>query len=155
MKKTLIILLVLFTLFTLAACGEKEEYKKTLNDNNTTQKENNNEKQQEEKKDNQIIDDEIIEFDESDNPIVTNENITVTEVINCNNCVYAYFSEEKYLGSTLNEGEYTTDVNKLKTNGGKQRHNFFGLVLVDNKISRAYSCILKESKIYCIEGSTN
>ena len=43
----------------------------------------------------------------------------------------------------------------FKTAGGKQRHNFFGLVLSDNKISRAYSCIWKNNKIYCIEGSTN
>ena len=39
--------------------------------------------------------------------------------------------------------------------GGKQRHNFFGLVLNGNTISRAYACILKNNKIYCIEGSTN
>ena len=39
--------------------------------------------------------------------------------------------------------------------GGKQRHNFFGLVLSGNTISRAYSCILKDNKIYCIEGSVD
>ena len=28
-------------------------------------------------------------------------------------------------------------------------------MLLDNKISRAYSCIRKDNKIYCLEGSTN
>ena len=53
----------------------------------------------------------------------------VEEVINCNVCVYAYFSDEgdkvKTLGSTLSSNEYTTDINNLKTAGRKQRHNFF------------------------------
>ena len=57
--------------------------------------------------------------------------------------------------STLSKDEYTTDIRNLKTGGGKQRHNFFGLILADNKISRAYACILKNNKVYCIEGSTD
>ena len=59
------------------------------------------------------------------------------------------------VGSTISVSDYTTDINNLKTQGGKQRHNFFGLVLSGNTISRAYACILKDNKIYCIEGSTN
>ena len=85
--------------------------------------------------------------------------VVVEEVINCDGCVYAYFSDEgdkaKTLGSTLSSSDYTNDINNLKTAGGKQRHNFFGLVLSGNTISRAYACILKDNKIYCIEGSTN
>ena len=88
-----------------------------------------------------------------------NKPVVVEKVINCDGCVYAYFSDEgdkaKTLGSTLSPEEYTTDISKLKTGGGKQRHNFFGLVLSDNKISRAYSCIRKDNKIYCIEGSVD
>ena len=59
------------------------------------------------------------------------------------------------MGSNLSYSDYTTDINNLKTAGGKQRHNFFGLVLSGNTISRAYACVLKDNKIYCIEGSTN
>lgn len=106
-----------------------------------------------------IFDDEIIEWDDIDNEPYEEEKVVVDEVINCDGCVYAYFSDEgdkaKTLGSTLSPQEYTIDISNLKTGGGKQRHNFFGLVLSDNKISKAYSCIWKNNKIYCIEGSTN
>ena len=106
-----------------------------------------------------IFDDEIIEWDDEDNEPYEEEKVVVEEVVNCDGCVYAYFSDEgdkaKTLGSTLSPEEYTTDISNLKTGGGKQRHNFFGLVLSDNKISRAYSCIWKNNKIYCLEGSTN
>ena len=106
-----------------------------------------------------IIDDEIIEFDDDDNTPYEDEVVVVDEVINCDGCVYAYFSDEgdkaKTLGSTLSSSEYTTDINNLKTKGGKQRHNFFGLVLSGNTISKAYACILKNNKIYCIQGSTD
>ena len=122
------------------------------------------EKKPEEKKDNNgnntVIDDEIIEIDDEDNvPPSTEGRVTVEEVINCEGCVYAYFSDEgdkaKRLGDTLSSDEYTTDINNIRISGNKQRHNFFGLVLTGNTISRAYSCILKDNKIYCIEGSTN
>ena len=107
-----------------------------------------------------IVDDEIIEWDDTDNePYRDEEKVIVEEVVNCDGCVYAYFSDEgdnaKALGSTLSPSEYTTDINNLKTKGGKQRHNFFGLVLSDNTISKAYACILKNNKIYCIQGSTD
>lgn len=106
-----------------------------------------------------IYDDEIIEWDDEDNQPYEEEKVVVDEIVNCDGCVFAYFSDEgdeaKTLGSTLSEGEYTTDITAIKTNGGKQRHNFFGLVLSEGKISRAYSCILKNNKIYCIEGSTD
>jgi hypothetical protein len=107
-----------------------------------------------------IYDDEIIEWDDVDNePYEEEKNVVVEEVVNCDGCVYAYFSDEgdkaKTLGSTLSPSEYTTDINNLKTGGRKQRHNFFGLVLSDNTISKAYACILKNNKIYCIQGSTN
>jgi len=106
-----------------------------------------------------IIDDEIIEYDDEENVPLNEGPVVVNEVINCDGCVYAYFSDEgdkaKTLGSTVSTSEYTTDINNLKTLGGKQRHNFFGLVLSGDTISRAYACILKDDKIYCIEGSTN
>ena len=155
MKKILVCLISLIMIFTLTACGNdnKEE---TNKQNGTSQKE---EQKKEENNNQVVIDDEIIDFDDEDNnPPVDEGRVTVSEVINCNNCVYAYFDKEgneaKKIGYTVSPNEYTTDINNLKK-GGKQRHNFFGLVLEGNIISRAYACILKDSKIYCIEGSDN
>lgn len=157
MKKILVCLFSLIMIFTLTACGndnKEKEITPTITPTVTpvvTPKENNNQV---------VIDDEIIDIDDEDNKPPVNEGTTiVSEVINCPNCVFAYFSKEGdeavRLGSTISSSDYTTDINNLKTTGGKQRHNFFGLVLSGNTISRAYACILKNNKIYCIEGSTN
>ncbi len=167
-------LLTVFVVFTLTACGKDQKEESSNKENEISQQEKTIEKEtkEEEKQQNNIveekqqensnivIDDEIIEFDDEENkPPIIEGTVTVSEVINCPGCVYAYFSKEGdeavRLGSTLSSSDYTTDINNLKTAGGKQRHNFFGLVLSGNTISRAYSCILKNNKIYCIEGSTN
>lgn len=164
MKKMLMVLLVVMMFFTLTACGTKEE--ETNNSNNNNQAQQNTGKKEEEKKEetkeennNVVIDDEIIELDDEDNVPYENEKVVVEKVINCDGCVYAYFNAEgdkaKKIGQTLSTDEYTTDITNLKTMGGKQRHNFFGLVLSGNKISKAYACILKDNKIYCIQGSTD
>ena len=151
-KKFLISLLAIVMCLMLVGCGK--ENNSNNNSNQTNENTSNNTS-------NNIIidDDEIIDFDDEDNAPINEETVVVDEVINCDGCVYAYFSDEgdkaKTIGSTLSSSEYTTDINKLKTSGGKQRHNFFGLVLSGNTISRAYACILKDNKIYCIEGSTN
>ena len=154
MKKTLFILFTLILAITITGCGSKKE--KQSNKENQEQKEN---KQQNNSNGNISIDDEIIEIDDEDNKPVEGGRITVEEVINCEGCVYAYFSDEgesaKKLGDTLSDDEYTTDINDIRTAGNKQRHNFFGLVLSGNTISKAYSCILKDNKIYCIQGSTD
>ena len=153
MKKILTILLITIMCLTLTACGNTSEPSKK--ENNTSQKEN----KKEENNNVVIDDDEIIDFDDEDNTPIQSENVIVEKVINCDGCVYAYFTGElenaKKIGSTLTDDEYTTDIRTLKTMGGKQRHNFFGLVLSGNKISKAYACILKDNKIYCIQGSTN
>ena len=163
MNKIFIVLLAAVVLLNLTGCDNKTE-KESPNGNNTSQKEEENKKEENKKEENKnenegYIDDEIIEFDDEDNVPTDEGNVVVKEVINCDGCVYAYFSGEgdkaKTLGSTLSPSEYTTDINNLKTAGGKQRHNFFGLVLSNNTISRAYACVLKDNKIYCIEGSTN
>ncbi len=159
MKKMMLIVLSLVLLFTITGCGptkEKENNKQQPEQKNE-EKENNN--QQNNSNNNSYIeDDEIVDIDDEDNT-PPEERITVEEVINCEGCVYAYFSGEndkaKKLGDTLTDDEYTTDINTIKTTGGKQRHNFFGLVLSGNTISKAYSCILKDNKIYCIQGSTD
>jgi len=173
-NKILICLLVLSMCLVLIGCGKKEENNninnetntnQTNEDNNNTNNDNNDinkeniDDNNNNSSDDVVVDDEILDIEDEDNtpPIV--EKVTVSEVINCDNCVYAYFSAEgenaKKIGDTVANDEYTTDVNTLKTSGGKQRHNFFGLVLSDNTISRAYACILKDNKIYCLEGSTN
>lgn len=185
MKKILVFLLSIVMIFSLTACGSKKDNNKstptpiptavptptptptptatptpepTLEPTPTpvvtptttpTPKENNN----------VIIDDEIIEIDDEDNqPPVVEGKVKVKKVINCKNCVYAYFDKEGKdavkIGDTISKSDYTTDINDLKK-GNKQRHNFFGLVLKGNKIARAYACILKDSMIYCIEGSSN
>ena len=155
MKKTLFILFSLIVLFSITGCGSKKE-KQSIEKKEQIQEENN---QQNNSNNNTYIDDEILEIDDEDNKPFEDERITVEEVINCEGCVYAYFSDEgekaKKLGDTLSTDEYTTDINNIRTAGNKQRHNFFGLVLSGNTISKAYSCILKDNKIYCIQGSTD
>jgi len=165
MKKIVVYLLSIVMLFTITACGSDDKKELSNNESETSQKEENNKKeennnqQEENNSSNNVIDDEIIDIEAEENHPIVERNVNVEEVINCDNCVYAYFSGEgtatKKIGDTLSKGEYTTDITTLKTAGGKQRHNFFGLVLSGNTISRAYSCILKDNKIYCIEGSVN
>ena len=168
-KKILIFLLVLSMSLVLIGCGKKEENNNTSNEtntnqaneeNNNTNNDNTNNNTNNDSLDDVVVDDdEILDIEDEDNTPPSVEKVTVSEVINCNNCVYAYFSTEgdnaKRLGDSVTDSEYTTDINTLKTSGGNQRHNFFGLVLSNNTISRAYACILKDNKIYCLEGSTN
>lgn len=161
MKKILGVLLATIILFSLTACGTKQE---EVN-NNSQEQQNNGGKQEEKKNENNqnnsvVIDDEIIEFDDDDDNVsYEDEKVVVEKVINCDGCVYAYFSGEgdkaKKIGSTLSKDEYTTDITKIRTAGNKQRHNFFGLVLSGNTISKAYACVLKNNNIYCIQGSTD
>ncbi len=158
MRKHLLILLMVVALFAITGCEEKNNSGSNLNNgtnsNKTNESTNNNNSSG-----NTVVDDEIIDIEDEDNTPIVGENVNVTEVVNCDGCVFAYFSDEgdkaKRLGSTLSASEYTNDIRNLKTSGGKQRHNFFGLVLSGNTISKAYSCILKDSKIYCIQGSTD
>lgn len=154
-KKFLIGLLVSVICLMLVGCG-KENNNSNDGSNATEINENTNNNNS---SNNTIIDDEIIDLDDEDNPPIVGETVNVNEVINCEGCVYAYFSEEgekaKKIGDTLSQEEYTNDIRTIKTAGGKQRHNFFGLVLSGNTISKAYACILKDNKIYCIQGSTN
>ena len=153
-KKFLICLLAIIMCLTLAGCGKEEKLDSSLNDTSNSNQSNETTNNNNTSENITIDDDEIIDFGGDDNKPTEDENIVIEKVINCGGCVYAYFSSEKTFGSTLSEGEYTTDVSKLKTSGGKQRHNFFGFVLSNNKISRAYSCILKDNKIYCLEGTS-
>ena len=136
MKKFLIVLLIIFI---VTGCGTKQEVQ-----NNNKQIE-----QVQEKTNNTNI------SGNTNTQTTKEEKIVVERVVNCEGCVYAYFADNRTFGSTLSDEEYTTDINDIKTIGGNQRHNFFGFVLNNNKIERAYSCILKENVIYCIEGTAN
>ena len=153
MKKMFLLVLSLVVLFTIVGCSSKDE-KQT-----NKQQEQNNNQQSNTDNNTYIEDDEIIEFDDEDNSSTLEDKVVVEKVINCEECVYAYFSEEgekaKKLGDKISKDEYTTDINNIRTSGNKQRHNFFGLVLSNDTISKAYSCILKDNKIYCIQGSTD
>ena len=139
MKKHLLIILMVVALFMVTGCEDKP---KEQNNNEQGEKQDNNQ-----------------ESNTNSNTNTTNqqdneERIVVEEVINCDGCVWAYFTDNRDFGSTVLEGEYSSDINDIKTKAGNQRHNFFGFNLTDNKIMRAYSCILKDNKIYCIEGTT-
>ena len=177
MKKILFVLLAMLAIFTLTACGDKKEEtsnnkdktseKETKKDDNKKEKkkeEDNKKEEENNKKDNDIDDividdDEIIELDDKDNNPYKDEDVRVDEVINCPGCVYGYFDKEGdsalKLGDTLSPGEYFNDITKIRTSGNKQRHNFFGFVLSDNKIVQAYTCIYKDHKIYCLHGDVN
>ena len=134
MRKIFIILLALMTLITLTSCENKEVSPDPSTNQNETIK-------QEETKKEEAKKEEVIVNDDEDNLPPENDKVTVEKIINCDGCVFAYFSDEgdkaKTIGTTLKESEYTKDINTLKTMGGKQRHNFFGLILSDNKITRA------------------
>ena len=147
-RKIILCIFALLLTVSLTGCGE------TTSENNNNSQENTN-KNENNENNNVVIDDDIIEFDDEDNTPVKGENVTVEKIINCDGCVFAYLDNAKYIGDALSEGEYTKDITKLQTKGGKQRHNFFGFVLSENKISRAYACILKDNKVYCIEGSVD
>ena len=160
-KRFLISLLIVAMCLLIVGCGKESNLNDNSNTNQTNENTNTNENanNNEDTSNNVIVDDEILDIDDVDNGPLDEGNVVVSEVINCDGCVYAYFSDEgdkaKKLGDTLSEDEYTTDINNIRTSGNKQRHNFFGLVLSGNTISKAYSCILKDNKIYCIQGSTD
>ena len=159
-NKYLIGLLTIVMCLMLVGCGKEKNLNDNINNNSNSNQTNDNINNNSNTSDDVVIDDdEIIDLDDEDNAPMNEGVVVVEEVINCDGCVYAYFSDEgdkaKTLGSTLSSSDYTNDINNLKTAGGKQRHNFFGLVLSGNTISKAYACILKDNKIYCIEGSTN
>ena len=155
-RKFLLCLFVLLLTISLTGCGDKKEVNNNQSNNNQQQNTNNTEDENNKNKEENnsvVIDDKIIEFDDEDNGPYEEEVVRVDEIINCDGCVFAYFSEAKRIGSSLSSSEYTNDITNLKTMGKKQRHNFFGLVLSGNTISKAYSCIYKNNKIYCIQGS--
>ena len=160
MKRKMILgLLALLLTISLTGCN-KEKDEVISNENSILEQKDTSKKEEETKEEknqekNVVIDDEIIELDDKDNKQDIEEKVIIKKIVNCDGCVFSYLSQRKTMGSTLSKEEYTKDVTQLKTKGGKQRHNFFGFVLSKNKIAKAYSCILKENIIYCLQGSTD
>ena len=158
-NKYLIGLLTIVMCLMLVGCGKEKNLDNNMNNNSNDNSNSNQTNENNNTSNDVVVDDEILDIEDVDNGPMNEGPVVIEEVINCDGCVYAYFSDEgdkaKTLGSTLSSSDYTNDINNLKTSGGKQRHNFFGLVLSGNTISKAYACILKDNKIYCIEGSTN
>ena len=156
MKKIFISLFVIIMCFMVVGCGKEEKMTTPEKQENQINEPTIDNKETTE---NVVVDDdEIIEIDDEENKPPQEEVVNVSEIINCDGCVFAYIDGDvnaKKLGDSISSEEYTTDVSTIKTQGGKQRHNFFGFVLSGNTISKAYACILKDNKIYCIEGSTN
>ena len=161
-KKIVLSLLVLVFLFTITGCGTKEEQSNVdniksqeKNDNNQQNiiNNNSNNSNNSNNNNNNIIDDEIIEFDDEDNGPLESKNVEST-LINCNDCVFAFFKDKKKFGDKVSE--YTKDYATLKDDKGYQRRRFLGLVLdASNNIQRAYACGIEKGKAYCLEGTPN
>ena len=141
MKKLFICLLVLIV---LTGCGKKKE---ELVNNNT-----NN--QQQEETMNDIDDNEIMDFDDEDNYYKKEDKIIESTLINCEDCVFAYFTDNKTWGDTLTD--YTKDYSTLKNKKGEQLRRFLGFKLdSSNHIVNAYTCGIKDGKAFCLEGATD
>lgn len=57
-------------------------------------------------------------------------------LINCENCVFAFFKDKKTFGSKVSD--YVKDYSTLKDNQGYQRRRFLGLILDSN--GTRYTC---------------
>ncbi len=156
MKKKILICIFAFLLVLLVSgCEEKKQEENlesgTANKTATTETKNN---------DNDDVidanDDEIIDYDGDDNyedPYACTKDKGVTfELINCQNCVFAFFNDDKTWGSVVSD--YTKDYTALKDKYGCQRRRFLGFILDSgNRIQNAYTCGIKNNKVFCIEGS--
>ena len=157
MKNRFLICISAFCMcFILVGCGNNNtniNNNNEINDNSKTNVKEDLNKKEEEYNHNTIIDDEIIDFDEEDNYIEEDETITST-LINCNDCVFAIYTDNKTFGDTLID--YTTDYNTLKDRKGKQLRRFMGHVIDSNgTILKAYTCGIKNGKAFCLQGATD
>ena len=136
MKKNILICICAIVLVLLSAgCGEKKQEEGINNNENvttttTTAKKNDSD---------DIIDDEIIDEDDYNNyedPYAcTKDKGANFELINCKNCVFTIFYDDRYYGSVVSE--YTKDFKTLKDKYGCQRRRFLGFILdSSNKINK-------------------
>lgn len=97
--------------------------------------------------------------DKNNNKTETKEddNKISNDVINCQDCVYAYYNDEKKYGENGDIlSNYTKDFKTLKDENGNQRKIFLGHIIDDdNKIIKGFVCRAEFGKVFCLEGSTN
>ena len=172
MKKFLLALLAILALFTLTACGKEEESSRRSSRKDRTEekekkkdkeKEEEEEKPEKEKEDNDDIyvdpDDDIIidpdDYEGNDYSSNQDDEAAINSVlINCEGCVFAYYTEDKVLGDVLTD--YTKDFRTIKDKYGKQRTRFMGHIIDDaGHIQRAFACGIANGKVYCLEGGKN
>ena len=154
----------------LGGCGEKNE---PTNENNVTNVEEN--KSYEEVAENTpedeisdvssntyedentfVDDDEIIEFDDEPNQ-APEENDVIKVDESAQGLVYSYYLK---IDANLTFGDvltnYTTDFTTIKTSEKKQRRAFLGFKLDENdRIQRAYACLIYNGVLYALEGTTD
>ena len=71
-----------------------------------------------------------------------------TKAKNCENCVYAYYTDTKEYGNKLKD--YTDDYTSLK-----HSKFFLGHELDEyDNITKGYVCGVENKKLFCLEGST-
>lgn len=135
MKKKFIVSLLIILCLCLSGCGKED--KKTVPKTSDTE----------------IIDGETSESDGSDNQPTSSKTIDST-LINCENCVFAYFKDKKTFGSKVSN--YTRDYSAIRDEKGYQRRRFLGLAFDSNdSIQNAYACGIEKGKAYCLAGTTD
>ena len=78
------------------------------------------------------------------------------KVIGCPNCVFLYTLnglEYGPNGTILNENQYNKDYKKVIERSGKSY--FFGAILDNKRIDRAFVCKATDRKVFCLEGALN
>jgi hypothetical protein len=131
-NRLFLLILIIISLSLVVGCGTNN---KKLN-NQTTQ---------------EIEKEEV--NDDDDNIIIDDEPKSY-ETINCENCVFAFYTNPEELGRVLYD--YTKDYTTLKDDKGKQRRRFMGHILDGNDIiKRVFVCGIEKGKMYCLEGATD
>ena len=173
MKKEILSLIMCLLLFIcLTGCGEEnnEKGKQDANSNLDTNVEETTTNIEPENlttntgNNNLVYDDEIVEFDDEildidDEPNQAPEpDVVVTKIDeSAEGLVFAYYQKKDAqltFGDVLTN--YTTDYTTIRTGSGKQRCAFLGFKLDENdKIQRAYACVIYKGVLYALEGTTD
>ena len=101
-----------------------------------------------------LLEEKRIEDKEEEMVIEEEEENIPYVLINCEDCVFAFYNDHKHFGDVLTE--YTKDFRTLKDKNGKQRKRFMGhMIDQDGSILKAYACGIEKGKVYCLEGSSD